>query len=204
MSYINDALKKAQRERDGRYERFGGIIASGPERAGAAPETEACHRSGGRAAGPDPGGPDPGRLRHCSNRLPSKKDPPQPVVAGNPAGVSARRLRRQRGTGLRKAVPAGATPGRVSGRKDGSPGGRGAGDGSVKTESRPCARRRCRYQEALTAQRRGDLRGAEELYQKVLTLDPGHVRALNNLGVIYMEQKKREQGDRAFQPGRSF
>ncbi len=31
MSYINDALRKAQRERDGRYERFGGIIAAGPE-----------------------------------------------------------------------------------------------------------------------------------------------------------------------------
>ena len=30
MSYINEALKKAQRDRDGRYERFGGIIASGP------------------------------------------------------------------------------------------------------------------------------------------------------------------------------
>lgn len=35
MSYIDDALKKAQRERDGgRYGRFGGIIASGAERPG--------------------------------------------------------------------------------------------------------------------------------------------------------------------------
>ncbi len=34
MSYINDALRKAQRERDGRYERFGGIIAPGPEGPG--------------------------------------------------------------------------------------------------------------------------------------------------------------------------
>lgn len=34
MSYINDALRKAQRERDGRCERFGGIITSGPERPG--------------------------------------------------------------------------------------------------------------------------------------------------------------------------
>ena len=42
MSYINDALRKAQRERDGRYERFGGIIAAGPEDAAAAPEKEAC------------------------------------------------------------------------------------------------------------------------------------------------------------------
>ena len=30
MSYINEALKKAQRDRDSRYKRFEGIIASGP------------------------------------------------------------------------------------------------------------------------------------------------------------------------------
>jgi tetratricopeptide (TPR) repeat protein len=48
-----------------------------------------------------------------------------------------------------------------------------------------------RYGEALLAQRKGDLKEAEALYQKVLTFDPDHVRALNNLGVIYMAQKKR-------------
>jgi tetratricopeptide (TPR) repeat protein len=50
-----------------------------------------------------------------------------------------------------------------------------------------------RYGEALLAQRKGDLKRAEALYQKVLTLDSGHVRALNNLGVVYMAQKKREK-----------
>ena len=30
MSYINEALKKAQKDRDSRYKRFEGIIASGP------------------------------------------------------------------------------------------------------------------------------------------------------------------------------
>ncbi|MEI7672538.1 MAG: hypothetical protein WCK00_10545 [Deltaproteobacteria bacterium] len=34
MSYINGALRKAPRERDGRYARFGGIITSGPKRPG--------------------------------------------------------------------------------------------------------------------------------------------------------------------------
>jgi len=48
-----------------------------------------------------------------------------------------------------------------------------------------------RYGEALLAQRKGDLKRAEDLYQQALTLDPGHVHALNNLGVIYMGQKKR-------------
>jgi tetratricopeptide (TPR) repeat protein len=50
-----------------------------------------------------------------------------------------------------------------------------------------------RYKEALSAQRRGDFKGAEALYQRVLVLDPGHVRALNNLGVICLGQKKRER-----------
>ena len=49
-----------------------------------------------------------------------------------------------------------------------------------------------RYKEALAAQRNGDVPGAEALYQKVLALDPDHVRALNNLGIIRMEQNKRE------------
>jgi len=50
-----------------------------------------------------------------------------------------------------------------------------------------------RYREALTAQRSGDAPGADALYRRVLALDPDHVRALNNLGIIRMEQKKREE-----------
>jgi len=50
-----------------------------------------------------------------------------------------------------------------------------------------------RYKEALSAQRKGDHKRAEALYRQVLALDPGHVRALNNLGVLYMVEKKGEQ-----------
>jgi tetratricopeptide (TPR) repeat protein len=49
------------------------------------------------------------------------------------------------------------------------------------------------YQEALAAQRKGDLNGAEALYRKVLLLTPGHVQAMNNLGVLYLGQKKRDR-----------
>ena len=31
MSYINDALRKAQKDKDNRYEPFGGVIAPSPE-----------------------------------------------------------------------------------------------------------------------------------------------------------------------------
>jgi tetratricopeptide (TPR) repeat protein len=50
-----------------------------------------------------------------------------------------------------------------------------------------------RYREALTAQRRGDQQRAEILYQQALMLDPNHVRTLNNLGVLYMDQKKKRE-----------
>ena len=50
-----------------------------------------------------------------------------------------------------------------------------------------------RYDEALSAQRRGDHKRAEDLYQQALMLDPGHVRALNNLGVLFMDQKKKRE-----------
>jgi tetratricopeptide (TPR) repeat protein len=50
-----------------------------------------------------------------------------------------------------------------------------------------------RYAEALRAQRKGDLARAKALYQEVLSRDAGHVRALNNLGVIYMTLKQRDR-----------
>lgn len=50
-----------------------------------------------------------------------------------------------------------------------------------------------RYRQALAAQRRGDHRQAEGLYRQTLAKDPGHVRALNNLGVLYMEAQKNEE-----------
>lgn len=49
------------------------------------------------------------------------------------------------------------------------------------------------YQEALYAQRNLDMQRAEALYKRTIELNPGHVRAMNNLGVIFMERKKWEE-----------
>ena len=170
MSYINEALRKAQRERDNRYERFRGIIAD-------------C-----------PGGAGHFRKRRvvlfvavalillvstvlllavrAPHQPPLAKKAPQPSVAGTaapPAAVTS--------SAPKAAVPAGDSWAAVQ-----PPGG-------TQTVREADAR----YGEALLAQRKGDLKRAEALYQKVLTLDSGHVRALNNLGVVYMAQKKREK-----------
>jgi tetratricopeptide (TPR) repeat protein len=167
MSYINEALRKAQKERDNRYEQFGGIIA-------------AC-----------PGGADHVRKRRVAlfvaaalillvstlllfavrapQQPPLTKKVPQSSVAGTTAtpAVATQPEPKAMASSLTAVQPPGGTQTA-----------RGAD---------------LRYGEALLAQRKGDFKRAEALYQKALTLDPGHVRALNNLGVIYMTQKKREK-----------
>jgi tetratricopeptide (TPR) repeat protein len=52
------------------------------------------------------------------------------------------------------------------------------------------------YQEALDQHKKKNLARAERLYTRVIQINPRHVEALNNLGVIYMTRKKR---DRAFE-----
>ncbi|MDQ5986803.1 MAG: hypothetical protein CSYNP_02536 [Syntrophus sp. SKADARSKE-3] len=54
------------------------------------------------------------------------------------------------------------------------------------------------YREALNAQRRHDAANAERLYGRILESDPRHAEALNNLGVIYMQKKKGDQAIRLF------
>ena len=46
------------------------------------------------------------------------------------------------------------------------------------------------YAQALQRQHEGKLEEAKSLYKKVVKIDPRNIQALNNLGVIYMSQKK--------------
>jgi tetratricopeptide (TPR) repeat protein len=55
------------------------------------------------------------------------------------------------------------------------------------------------YEEALGHQRKGDLGGAERLYRTLLDVDPGFAFALNNLGVIYMGNKRDEDAIEMFE-----
>ena len=165
MSYINNALIKAQRERDNRYGQFGGIIASCPgEDDRIRKRRTALFVAAGLI------------LLVAAILLFAVRVPqPSPAVtaAPPPAAVKAVALPAAVQTEP-KAAPSSAAD-RTSG------GAQTAGEADL------------RYGEALLAQRKGDLRQAEDLYQKVLMLDPSHVRALNNLGVVYMAQKRREK-----------
>lgn len=54
------------------------------------------------------------------------------------------------------------------------------------------------YEAALAAQRGKRWQEAEILYQQALSFDPRHVQALNNLGVLYMTQKRSEEAIELF------
>jgi len=195
MSYINDALKKAQRERDGRYERFGGIIASGVEQqeeprkrtlaVGAAIALLVLVAAGLILY-----------VYVIRQPFPAKKETSRPVTAENASAFqpSAPQAAREAAP---ETVPAHAMPGGSPVEKPAAPG--GGAKATVPHSGKPVMMEaEVRYQEALMAQRKGDLRKAKEIYRKVLTLDPAHVKALNNLGVIYMEQKLRGKAIAAF------
>jgi tetratricopeptide (TPR) repeat protein len=54
------------------------------------------------------------------------------------------------------------------------------------------------YESALAAQRGRRWQEAESLYQQAISIDPRHVQALNNLGVLYMTQKRSEEAVELF------
>jgi tetratricopeptide (TPR) repeat protein len=186
MSYINDALKKAQRERDNRYGKFGGIIAAGtgvegPPRkrwlllftAGAiilavALALPAIQTLRGT---PPAGKPAPPSLSPASI--------PPPAAAVTEAGQEA---------GAARPIPP-ATQGPLAQGGPPAPATAVEKPGGTKAPQEA----ETRYREALLAQRKGDLARAEALYREALSLDGGHVRALNNLGVIYLSLKEREK-----------
>jgi tetratricopeptide (TPR) repeat protein len=202
MSYINDALRKAQRERDGRYERFGGIIAAGP----AAPRQSRKRRlARGLAFALVVLIPACLLLAVYVLRQPSptKKGLSPQVAAGNPTTPQSVIPQAAGERTAEKPILSGAEPVSPRAEKAALPGEEAPGmiqpgekpipstaPASGKAASREAE---VRYREALAAQRSGDVPGAEALYRRVLALDPEHVRALNNLGIIRMEQKKREE-----------
>jgi len=57
------------------------------------------------------------------------------------------------------------------------------------TAEAPAAEVKNLYVRGMVFHKRGRLREAKRLYQDTLRMDPGHVDALNNLAVIYMQEK---------------
>jgi tetratricopeptide (TPR) repeat protein len=185
MSYINDALKKAQQERDVRYERFGGLISSdsaGPGNLG--------KRGIPRSVAVTVRILVPAGLLLVVYLLwqqsPVAKRESPPL---SPGSAAVGFLPEQAAKGSVSAGEALARPllEETPLPLDAASAARTAGRKSAPGEAE------ARYREALSAQRKGDLPAAELLYEKVLALDPRHARALNNLGIVCMGLKKRER-----------
>lgn len=73
--------------------------------------------------------------------------------------------------------------------------------GGMKQDASPTPARKdtvTLYAQALRKQRKGELEDAKALYKKVIKADSRHVSALNNLGVIFMNQKMYEQAVASF------
>ena len=215
MSYINDALKKAQKERDHRYEQFRGIIAPCPDGSGRSRNRRlaigavlavlalvsigvllAVHvlqqpppAQKGTAlpvvaeapAAPQPLVPPAAQKTVPADAMPTAK----PVISAGKVQAPAPAAARVE----KKSIPEKRVPAAVKTGEKPAP----AGDAVPMDGPSRLRQAQDSYQKALYAQRNGDVRGAEALYRRALSFDPGHVRALNNLGVICMERKQTEQ-----------
>jgi tetratricopeptide (TPR) repeat protein len=168
MSYINDALKRAQQDKDNLYSRYGGIIAQSPEHAARSRIKRAVAVVSAMLAlaavliwmTVDGGFVLP---------FAGKKELPLQAGAGaEPA---------------QKPAVVQTTPGESS-RAAESPAG---------TTRPPSPDAQALYQEALAAQRNKKTAVAEWLYRRVLAIDARHVEAINNLGVLYLAQGKQDQ-----------
>jgi tetratricopeptide (TPR) repeat protein len=190
MSHINDALRKAQKEKDNRYSKYAGIISSG--------SVPGTHAKKERRAFP---------LMtlvvlfavvflltmHTSSRVVvHSQNNDRPASTQQIITVAQREpyetppvANKQESTG--RIVPARQV--RPSSAATAAP-------VASKESSAEAA---TLYKEALKQQLNKNLTAAEQLYAKVLTADARHVQAMNNLGVIYMSQKKDDKALRMFE-----
>jgi tetratricopeptide (TPR) repeat protein len=193
MSYINSALRKVQKERDSRYAAYGDFISSCRKGTAAA-------RTWRVFAFPAAVVVILGMLAvvawfvyqatHAQVKGSVVVSPPRAAaVAQHSSGPASP------ATG--QTLPAGGPVSPAA--EQTSPAG---GQASPAANARDDAARRVRsaqiYEEALAAQRAKRWKEAESLYQQALAFDPRHVKALNNLGVLYMTQKRSEEAMELF------
>jgi tetratricopeptide (TPR) repeat protein len=173
MSYINDALKKAQQDKDNRYSHYGGIIPQLPGRPARSWNKWAVAVF---SAGLALAAVLIWVIVNYSFVLPfaGKKEPH--LQAGAGAGPA------------QKPAVVQTAPGEPP----------RAAELPAETARPPLPDAKALYREALAAQRDGKTAVAEWLYRRVLAIDARHVEAMNNLGVLYLAQGKQDQAFEMF------
>jgi tetratricopeptide (TPR) repeat protein len=179
MSYINDALRKAQKEKESNYSAYSGIICAPDKKAG---RPSSLFLIAGLfilltlVVGVIV------FLYGLKNEkiLVAKVSAP----AETPLAAAGHRQGDAPGTpeaaAIREQVPGkNTTVGEIIARN--TP--------AAETEKAKLEDAIVLYRHALALQREGKLNEAKKLYKKIIRNDPHHVNALNNLGVIYLSQK---------------
>jgi Tfp pilus assembly protein PilF len=222
MSYINEALRKAQKERDRSYGQFRGVIASCSEEAGQPRKRRLAVVAAVALLVLIPAGvllavyisEQPVSMRQDAAVTVVAQAPVMPPPVALPADQGKVAKADQAGPTQASAAATPASPPvtaqanvpleRRTEKKDSIT--RNKEKAANRAIEKPTAsvaavpvnkevsprEAQAIYQEALYAQRNLDMKGAEALYKRTLALDPGHVRAMNNLGVIFMGRKKWE------------
>jgi Tfp pilus assembly protein PilF len=255
MSYINDALRKAQQEKDSRYGRYSGIISrlpgprghgrakwifaavslmmltalfvwwttadrqerpvtatqATPEKAAAAGQMRVPATSTGHVEPASPTAQTSGTEQAASRPLAATTGPAQPDATGTgPALVattatgtqaspaaSSPRLAQTAAAAKTKTVESAAP---AAGRAQAEP----ASTPVQTAVQKPSPDPEALYRRALAAQQNKKTAAAERLYRRVLALDVRHVRAMNNLGVLYMARGKQDQAIKLFRKAIAF
>ncbi len=182
MSYINDALRKAQKEKDNRYGKLDCVAA-----AAALPEGRPRRQLLVAFAAIAVIGAVAALL--FVKALPA----PAPVVQKLPeplaeAGAVSPVLPEVQGQ-VKTKKPAVSPAAKKNPRKQIGAASSSPRSGKLRDKKREEEIRR-RSEEAALAQRNGNFNRATALHKEILTLDAGNVMALNNLGVVCLAEKK--------------
>jgi len=187
MSYINDALRKVQKEKGSRYVAYGHIVSAPGKKNDTAQKwlsvigiSAVCFFAAGMIVFLYGSGDKkvPAKIISSSPltaKVPEQKTGVPPVVptvvntvSTNPQVVKETTADKKNKTGLNRETASSSTP-------------------KVKPE---IAEAEALFAQALERQHEGKLEEAKRLYREVVKIDKDNVQAYNNLGVIHMSQKK--------------
>jgi tetratricopeptide (TPR) repeat protein len=189
MSYINEALKKAQREKDALYMKYSGILSSRGKARGISKGrvlwvTLALLSAIFLAFGAYSWLNKPEEQVSASAMKLDKRGQSSPIVTSRMSTQGSRpSASASRGKAWDQGVAKTVAPERPVERSQ-----------SDKTRNAQTL-----YERAERLRKQGRLKDAKQFYEEALKLDSRHVDALNNLGVVYLHEEDYSAAQRKFE-----
>ena len=191
MSHINEALRKAQKDRDASSLKYSGILSSGKE---------AKRTSWRRALFWGALSLILILLAFTSYSWWDSRG--QQILASSDKKALAKRPQAGRVATAKPSLRKSPSRAKTSqpktvGSVKGSP--QKAAENARGSKQKAARSAKAFYEKAMRFHKRGRLQDAKRFYQEALRLDPGFVDALNNLGVIYIRDKEYTAAQRSFE-----